>query len=164
MSSIRERALALFREHQHMMDTNYTEFRRTVMRAIGEEFSVSVASQATHFNTARLTVAGLLNPDTATPKGVRVVRQARGQRADKSIADDLSCFAVLELVGEGGSEPVVGRYRSFLSQAEAEQHYQQRFTAWPGSIWVLVRGLGPNSGDPYRLEPGEQELQRYPLA
>lgn len=157
MSSIRQRANELYQQHLHLRDSNYTLFRRTIMDQLQTEFDVSVASAATHFNTARQQA----QPAPAV-SGHRRIRQARGSRPDRSLKPDGECYSVMELVDDESGTFIVGRYRSFLDLESAQLHYQQRFTAWPAAVWVLVQGLGPNSGDPYRLDAGERELQRYP--
>jgi len=162
VSSHRERAIEIYQQHQALLTTDRRLFRKTVMDQLQSELKISVASAATHYNSARQH----FNPDTAAPADptVRVIRPGGTVRKKAAIKPDDQCYAVMELTADGSGSTVVGRYRSFLERTPAENYYQTRMVTWPNSTWVLVNGLGPNSGDPYRLSAGERELRRYSAA
>lgn len=162
MASHRERAIEIYQQHCALLDQDRRLFRKTVMDQLQSELGISLPSAATHYNTARQH----FNPALATTAdpAVRVVRPGGTPRKKTAVKPDDQCYAVIEITADSSGTAVVGRYRSFLERPEAENYYQTRMVTWPGSTWVLVNGLGPNSGDPYRLEAGERELRRYSAA
>ncbi len=162
MPTTRERAIEIYQQHRALLDQDRRLFRKTVMDQLQSELGISLPSAATHYNTARQHFSPAT--DTATTQ-TRVVRPGRGTGGrGTAVKPDNQCYAVIELVADDSGSTVVGRYRSFLDREPAEQTYQQRVIAWPQSNWVMIRGLGPNSGDPYRLDSGEVELRRYSAA
>lgn len=155
----KERALALYQEHIELAKTDGRLFRKTIMETLQKEFpGMSVAGAATHYNNAKKAnpVEGLGR--APVPAGVR--RPGGRGKKQEPMLDDNECFSVLELVGEADALSVA-RCQSFAFQGEAGETFERKAESWPNSIWVLIQGLGPNSGDSYRLEPGEKEIRRY---
>lgn len=150
----KERALEIYNHHLALASTDGRSFRKTVMDQLMAETGCSLAAAATHYNTAKhaVPVEGLGR--SPTPKGVRKASGGKGK--DKNIIPDNECFTVLEIVG--GS---IGRCQSFLLQGDASEKFDEKIEAWPKSSWVMVQGLGPNSGETYRLDVSEKEIKRY---
>ena len=46
-------------------------------------------------------------------------------------------------------------------QGDASEAFDARIEFTPRNDWVMIQGLGPNSGDTFKLEPGEKEIKRY---
>ena len=154
--SAKDRAVEIYKQHIHLAAENGRLFRKTVMEQLKAETGCSQAAAATHYNNAKklLPVEGLGRAPVS-----KNVRRQRGQEAVPDV-DDNDCFSVLELIEtEQGYD--VGRCQSFILQGDASEKFDEKRSAWPGSIWVLIQGLGPISGETYRLEPGEREIRRY---
>jgi hypothetical protein len=157
--SIKERAMEVYNQHLHLAATDGRLFRKTVMEQLAKEFNASIASVATHYNNCKkaVPVAGLGR--AVLPKGVR---KASSKGKDKAVVPDNECFTVIELIPtENGQN--VGRCESFLLQGDASEKFDARKNFWPSSAWVMIQGLGPNSGETYKLGIGEKELKRYEL-
>ena len=155
------RATELFMENLELSKTDQTAFRRKVMHTLIAEFSVdgrvmSIASAATLYNNAKKAAeqAGLVQglgrtkPKTACSTG----SNKPCKRDKQDLVPDDQCYTVLELV-DGN----VGRCRSFLSEEDAREHLRMRRST-TATEWKLIQGLGPNSGDVYRLGIEEKEL------
>ena len=151
--SAKERAIELYRQHLHLLETSPREFRKTVMEALAAETGGTTASCATHYNNAKKAHEA----DQATPTGITTVRRnSKGRSGD--VADDLECYTVLELVGDAEFGYTVGRTRSHEGLGVARITLKNMKEEWPSSEWRLINGLGPNPGDDYKLEPGEKEI------
>ena len=155
----KERAIEIYKHHIALAGTDGRSFRKTVMEQLMAETGCSEASAATHYNNAKKLhpIEGLGRPPT--PKGVRKMGSAKAKKTEALVPDN-ECFAVMELIKDGESL-VVGRYQSFLHQGEASEKFDDKIVAWPASQWVMIKGLGPNSGDNYKLESSEEEIKRY---
>ena len=154
--SAKDRAVEIYNQHIALAAENGRLFRKTVMDQLMEETGCSLAAAATHYNNAKKAapVEGLGRAPVS-----KNVRRARGQEQIPDI-DDNDCYSVLELVEtERGHE--VARCQSFILQGDASEKYDEKTAAWPNSTWVMIQGLGPISGENYRLEPGEREIRRY---
>ncbi len=154
----KQRAVEIYNEHIALAQTDGRLFRKTVMDQLMAETGCSLAAAATHYNNAKKAapVEGLGRAPVT--KGARKVTPGKGKAAE--LVPDDECFTVLELVNKDG-EHLVGRSQSFIYQGEAGETFESKTSAWPNSTWVLIQGLGPNSGDSYKLEPGEKELKRF---
>lgn len=155
----KERALELYQQHLELAKTDGRRFRKMIMETLQTEYpGMSVASAATHYNNAKKAnpVEGLGR--APVPAGVRKPG-GRGKKQEP-LQDDNDCFSVLEL-RQVENTTTVARCQSFAFQGEAGETFDRKVESWPGSVWVLIQGLGPNSGDNYRLEPGEREIKRY---
>ena len=158
--SAKERAAELYKEHLALASTDGRLFRKTVMDTLMAETGCSLAAAATHYNTAKkaFPVEGL----GRVPQATGVVKP--GQAAPKSkkgeLQDENDCFTVIELI-PAGKEFSVGRCQSFLLQGDASEKFDDKIIAWPNSQWVMIKGIGPNHGESYKLDAGELEIKRY---
>lgn len=159
--SAKDRALELYQEHIALASTDGRLFRKTVMEQLMAETGCSLAAAATHYNTAKKANPAIEGLGRApAPKGLVKSGGKEGTKPKKEqIQDDDECFSVLELV-KCGNEYTVGRCQSFLMQGDASEKFDQKSTAWPSCNWVLIKGLGPNAGESYRLDSGEKEIKR----
>ena len=157
--NVKQRAAEIYQEHIALASTDGRLFRKTVLSQLMAETGCSIAAAATHYNFAKKAspVEGLGR--VPTPAGVRKVSGGRARRQPELTPDD-QCFAVMELVGESGSEEV-GRYQSFLLQGDASEKFDEKVAAWPGATWVMIQGLGPNNGESFRLGGQERVIKRY---
>lgn len=154
----KQRALEIYNQHIALAATDGRLFRKTVMDQLMAETGCSLAAAATHYNNAKKTapVEGLGRAPVT--KGARKISVGKGKTAE--LVPDNECFAVIELV-TNNDETVVGRTQSFIYQGEAGEVFEDKVEAWPKSTWVMIQGLGPNSGEVYKLEPGEKEIRSY---
>ncbi len=149
----KERALEIFKLHLPLASQDGKKFRKTVIEQIMEEFGCSLSSASTHYNNAKKTgpaVEGLGR--TSTP----ATNQSVGAVLKKTASEDDPCFSVLEIV-----DGLVARCQSFLIQGDASEKFDEKVAAWPNTKWVMIEGLGPISGERYRLEPEEKEIKAY---
>lgn len=155
----KDRAVEIYKQHIALASTDGRLFRKTVMEQLKAETGCSQAAAATHYNNAKkaMPVEGLGRAPVAP--GVRKMGGAKAKK-DEDLVPDNECFSVIELVNDGTGE-VVGRCQSFILQGDASEKFDQKKEAWPNSTWVMIQGLGPNSGDNFKLEPGEKEIKRY---
>jgi hypothetical protein len=146
----------IYNQHIHLAATDGRLFRKTVMDQLMLEFNASLASVATHYNNAKKAapVEGLGR--AAAPKGLVKPGSTRAKPGN-NIQDDDDCFTVLEIDGAGE----VARCQSFSMQGDASEKFDDRVMAWPHCTWVMIQGLGPNSGDKFKLTDGEKEIKRH---
>ncbi len=156
--STKQRAFEIYQQHIELARTDGRLFRKTVMDQLIAETGCSVASAATQYNNAKkaMPVEGLGR--AAPAKGVR--KLTAGRVREEELVPDNECFSVLELLPENNIM-AVGRQYSFLHQADAIDAFDAKTRAWPRSTWVMMQGLGPNSGEAFRLDTGEKEIKRY---
>lgn len=151
----KQRAIEIYNHHLALASTDGRAFRKTVMDQLMAETGCSLPASATHYNNAKKQAApvdGLGR--AAAPKGIR---KPGGQgKKQEALQDDNECFTVIEL--RDGS---VGRCQSFLLQGDASEKFDSKVEAWPHSSWVMIQGLGPNSGDTFKLNAAEKEIKRY---
>jgi hypothetical protein len=123
------------------------------MDQLMQETGCSLAAAATHYNNAKkqAPIEGLGR--APTPKSAK--KWTKGKTGEQ-LQDDNDCFTVIEL-----ADGCVGRCQSFLMQGDASEAFDSKVQNWPGSEWVMIQGLGPNSGDPFKLDTGEKEIKRY---
>lgn len=155
---IKTRAIEIYNSHIELATTNGRMFRKTVMEQLMAETGCSEPAAATHYNTAKKCspVEGLGRASVA--KGVRKITVGKGK--SKVLIPDNECYSVMELVKHNESF-VIGRCRSFDLQGDASYTFDERIEGWPEAHWVMIQGLGPNSGDTFRLDPEEQVIKRY---
>lgn len=153
------RATEIYQQHLHLATTDGRLFRKTVMDQMMSEMGISLASAATHYNNCKKAapVEGLGR--APAPKGVQKPGSKKPKADDPEVDDD-DCFSVLELVQRDGNI-LVGRCQSFVMQGDASEKFDDKVVAWPTCSWVMIKGLGPNSGDTYKLGAGEKEIKRY---
>ena len=152
--SVKDRAIELYRQHIELAATDGRLFRKTVMEQLMAETGCTPSSAATHYNTAKkaMPVEGLGRQGQPAAANKPSSKAAKKQ----ALVPDHECYSVLEL-----TDNTVGRYQSFILRGDASEKFDEKVAAWPQSTWVMIQGLGPNSGDNYRLEPEERELNRY---
>jgi hypothetical protein len=155
----KERALEIYNQHLALAGSDGRSFRKTVMDQLMAETGCSLAAAATHYNNAKraVPVEGLGRAPIA--KGVK--RPGAGKGKPKDVQPDNECFSVLELIPGDGTVFHVGRCQSFLLQGDASEKFDGKKESWPKSTWVMIQGLGPNSGESYKLDAGEKELKRF---
>lgn len=157
--SAKDRAIEIYKQHIALATTDGRLFRRTVVFQLMEELGCSISTAAAHYNTAKkLNPVPGLGRDPVS-KGVRKMGGAKAKKGEDLVPDN-ECFSVLEIINTG-TNTVVGRCQSFILQGDASEKFDDKVKAWPTSTWVLIQGLGPNSGETYRLEPDEKEIKRY---
>ena len=149
------RAIEIYNDHLALASTDGRGFRKTVMDQLMAETGCSLAAAATHYNNAKKQAAPVEGLGRApAPKGLR--KPGGKGKKQEDLQDDNECFTVIEI--RDGS---VGRCQSFLMQGDASEKFDQKSEAWPQSTWVMIQGLGPNSGDTYKLDASEKEIKRY---
>lgn len=155
----KEISAEIYAKHLHLASTDGRLFRKTVMDEIMERTQCSLAASATYYNNCKKAapVEGLGR--APAPKGVQKPGSKKPKADDPEVADD-DCFSVLELVQRDGNIQV-GRCQSFVMQGDASEKFDDKVVAWPTCSWVMIKGLGPNSGDTYKLGAGEKEIKRY---
>lgn len=159
MTSPKQRASEVYQQHIALASTDGRLFRKTVIEQLMAELDCSLASAATHYNNAKKAapVEGLGRPTVTSA----IRKPGVKGKATEELQPDNECFTVLELVKEGSNE-VVGRCRSHLMQGDASEDFDLRVQTWPNAKWVMIKGLGPISGESFKLDADESEVKRYP--
>jgi hypothetical protein len=150
-SNVSKRAIELFNNNIPMIADNPTTFRRKVMQTLVAEYSISVAAAATYYNNAKKLA---VNSGLVTEFGR--VQAAAARDVDKfgnSILSESECYTVLELTND-----IVTRTKSYLYEDDATTAYNKKLNSRFSGTWKLIKGMGPNVGDTYRLQDGEVEL------
>src|SRR5574344_888327 len=81
-------------------------------------------------------------------------RQPRVDKPAETTDDDSECYSVIELAPHGKTYRV-GRTRAFILQGDASEIYDTACHSYPGSVWVMIKGIGPLHGESYKLSSGE---------
>ena len=150
------RAQEIYDQHLALATTDGRNFRKTVMDQLREETGCSVASAATHYNNCKKQAAPVEGLGRApAPKGLR--KPGGKGKVSVPLQPDNECFSVIEL----NTENTVGRCYSFLMQGDASETFDTKTESWPASDWALIQGLGPISGDKFKLDFDEKEIKRY---
>lgn len=153
------RVLELFYENLDMVKSNQTEFRRKVMQSLIQDCSsidkrMTEAAAATHYNNAKK-IAEKAGAVEGLGRAVNNVVFLGERKNNKDMPfDDKDCITLLEVVNN-----VVTRTRSFLDEELARSKLKERLSAKIPSTWKLIKGLGPNVGDTYKLTDEESELE-----
>jgi len=151
----KQRAIEIYNLHLALASSDGRGFRKTVMDQLMSETGCTLAAAATHYNNAKKQAAPVDGLGRApVPKGIRKPG-GKGKPQDQ-LQDDNECFTVIEL-----RDGLVGRCQSFLLQGDASEKFDEKVVAWPKSEWVMIQGLGPNSGDNFKLATGEKEIKRH---
>jgi hypothetical protein len=150
----KQRANELYQQHIGLATSDPRLFRKTVMDTLMAETGCSLAAAATHYNNAKKVspVEGLGRAPAAPG-----TRKNASKGGKNEITPDNECFSVLEVLKDG----TVGRCVCYEFQGEAGEAFEDKPAAWPNSTWVMIQGIGPNSGEAYKLDDGEKELRRY---
>jgi hypothetical protein len=155
----KELANELFQKHIALAYTDGRLFRKTVMEEMKAITGCSQAAAATFYNQSKKAAAPIEGLGRVTvAKGVRKMG-GKGKSHSELIPDN-ECFTVLELIPDNENF-TVGRCQSFLMQGDASEKFDDKVGVWPNNHWVLVQGLGPVSGDTFKLDQGEKEIKRY---
>lgn len=157
MATNKDIAVEIYTNHIALASTDGRLFRKTVMDEIMATCNCSLAAAATFYNNAKkgaVPVDGLGR--APVPMGIK--RPGVKGKEKVQLQDDNECFSVIELVNGN-----VGRCRSFLMQGDASENFDERISCTPSNGWVMIQGLGPISGESYKLALGEKEIKRYPL-
>lgn len=151
------RVLELFYENIGMVNTNQTEFRRKVMQSLIVDCStlekrMTEAAAATHYNNAKK-----IAEKAGAVEGLgRCINASAGpdRKNNKDMPfDDSDCITVLEVI-----DNTVIRTESFINEELARTKLKQRLSAKFPTMWKLIKGLGPNVGDTYKLSDDEYEM------
>jgi len=155
ISNNKTRAQEIYNQHLSLASTDGKLFRKTVREQMMEETGCSGAAASTYYNNCKKTSAPVEGLGRApAPKGL--CRPGIKGKATEQLQDDNDCFSVIEIVyGD------VVRCQSFLLQGEASEEFDYKIKMWPRSEWVMIQGLGPNSGDKFKLDIGEKEIKSY---
>lgn len=156
----KERAVQLYQQHIALASTDGRLFRKTVMDTLMAETGCSITSAATHYNNAKKAnpVEGLGR--APAPAGLVKAGGTKKSKTDDPDVDDDDCFAVIELVNLDG-EQTVGRYQSFILQGDASEKFDEKVVNWPARAWVMIKGLGPNHGNTFKLGTNEKIIKQY---
>lgn len=161
---MKSRATEIYALHIALAHTDPRLFRKTVREQLIQEFGASEASVSTHYNNCkkaweaqRGAIEGLGRAPVAA--GVRKMGAGKPKPGVPEVADE-DCYSVIELV-KTESGQTVGRCQAFILQGDASEKFDSKIETWPNCTWVLIKGLGPIHGDPYRLEAGEMEIKRH---
>lgn len=159
MSNIKERALEIYNSHLALIAVSGTTFRKTVIQQIMAEFNVSIASASTHYNNCKKAAPAIEGLGrAAVSKNVR--RPGGNKGKPEELQDEDECYTVIELLKHNDGV-TVGRCRSFLLQGDASEEFDARIEWKPRNEWVMIKGMGPNHGDNFKLSSTEVEIKRY---
>lgn len=153
--NLKERAQELWNQRVATAAIDPRAFRGGIIETLKAEFGCSTATASTQYNNVKKRnppVEGL-----GRAPGVK-----RRPQVDKPIdpADaDSTCYSVIELTPHGKSYRV-GRTRAFILQGDASEIYDTACQSYPGSVWVMIKGIGPLYGESYKLASGEYEIKR----
>ena len=155
MTTNKDTAVEIYAKHIALASTDGRLFRKTVMDEIMATCGCTLAAAATFYNNAKKGATPVEGLGRApVPKGVR--KPGGKGKTQVQLQDDNDCFSVIEI--ENGN---VARCQAFLMQGDASEAFDARIEFTPRNDWVMFQGLGPNSGDTFKLEPGEKEIKRY---
>lgn len=158
MTNAKQRAIEIYQQHIALASTDGRLFRRTVLEQLEAETGCSRAAASTHYNNAKKAhdpIEGLGRPEV--PKTVR--KMPTGTATQKEIPDE-ECYTVLELLPVE-SLVTVGRTHSFEGLGLARIKLKEMIARAPSRQWKLIMGLGPNSGDAYKLAADEKIITEY---
>ncbi len=160
----KQRAVEIYQQHIALATTDGRMFRKTVMDQLMLETSCTLAAAATHYNNAKkgAPIEGLGR--APAPKGLRRPSEEIAGGGDHKTIEQLldeECYTVSELVTNGESV-TCGKMRMHNRQGDASEFFDQMVRMYPAKAWVMIRGLGPNPTDAYKLGPNEKEIKRHP--
>ncbi len=155
MSDIKKRAIEIYQEHIALAATDGRLFRKTVREQLMAETGCSEAGASTHYNNCKKASAPIEGLGRApVPKGV--CKPGSKDKPGTTIQDDDECFTVMEVIDDE-----VCRTESFHMQGDASEAFDSKIELWPRTDWVMIEGIGPNSGDKFKISHGEREIKRY---
>lgn len=159
MSNIKERALEIYNQHIALASTDGRLFRKTVLDQLQAETGCTLAGAATHYNNAKKASAPVEGLGRA-PVSKNVRRPGANKGKPEEPQDEDECFTVIELLKHNDGV-TVGRCRSHLLQGDASEEFDDRVQWKPRNEWVMIKGIGPNHGDNFKLGSSEVEIKRY---
>jgi hypothetical protein len=148
MTTIKEYTLTIYKQYIDLAKTDGRLFRKTVIDEIVNKTGCSLATASTNYNIIKK-----VNP---------VIGLGRDLSEKSKINLDISendCYTVIELIPSNEAQ-YVGRCYSFMMQGDASECFDMK-TYNSKSSWTLIKGLGPNSTEIYRLESDEEEIKKY---
>jgi len=155
MATNKDTAVEIYTKHISLASADGRLFRKTVMDEIMATCGCSLAAAATFYNNAKKGATPVEGLGRApVPKGIR--KPGSKGKSQEQLQDDNDCVSVIELI-----ENNVARCQSFLTQGDASEAFDDRVKYGPRNEWVMIWGLGPNSGDTFKLDAGEKEIKRY---
>ena len=98
-------------------------------------------------------------PGLGRPQHTAGVRKLNNTDSFITEVDDDDCFTVLEILSSPDDVQTVGRCYSFVLQGDASECFDAKSETWNKSKWVMIRGLGPNHGDVYKLSKTEELIK-----
>jgi hypothetical protein len=158
MSNAKQRAIEIYQQHIALASTDGRLFRRTVLEQLEAETGCTRAAASTHYNNAKkghAPIEGLGRPEV--PETVR--KMPKGTAKQQEVSDE-ECYTVLELLPVE-SLVTVGRTHSFEGLGLARIKLKEMVARAPTRQWKLIQGLGPNSGDSYKLAADEKIIDEY---
>lgn len=159
MTSNKDIAMNIYLESSNLAEQDKKNFRKTVMEKIMFATGCSLAASATYYNNCKKSIP--INGVGRTVSG-RVVKKSSGKNElQVELQPDNECFTVIELVEDDDGNEIVGRCQSFLTQGDASEHFDERVHLFGKSKWMMIQGLGPNSGDTFKLSLDEKEIKRH---
>lgn len=157
----KEIAATIYAKHLELASIDGRNFRKTVMDEIMETANCTLSAAATYYNNCKkesAPIAGLGR--AAISKNVRKPGSKDGKN-QVVLQEDDDCFTVIELLTHINGSITVGRCCSHLLQGDASEDFDERIEFNPSNIWIMIKGLGPNHGDNFKLTGAEEEIKRY---
>ena len=159
MATNKDTAHIIYAKHIALATTDGRLFRKTVMDEIMATCGCTLAASATFYNNCKKAAAPVEGLGRApVAKGVRKPGGNKGK--GEELQDEDECYTVLELL-KHKNDVTVGRCRSHLLQGDASEDFDERIQYGPSAVWIMIKGLGPNHGDSFKLSDGEVEIKRY---
>lgn len=157
----KEIAASIYAKHLALASVDGRNFRKTVMDEIMVTANCSLSASATYYNNCKKESAPIEGLGRApVSKNVR----KPGSKDSKNqviLQDDDECYTVIELLMHTNGSATVGRCCSHLLQGDASEEFDERVEHNPPNIWVMIKGLGPNHGDNFKIAANEIEIKRY---
>lgn len=143
-------ALDIYSQHLDLAAVNGQLFRKTVRIELMVVLGCSPAAASTIYNNCKKAI-----PVVGLGRAVAQISSIK-KHTPIVIADESdTCYTVLE-VNSGR----VCQQQSFILQGDASEQFDFKVKYWPNTTWVLIKGLGPNSAEKYKLHPPESEIKR----
>lgn len=155
----KEHAIAIYNKHIALASSDGRSFRKTVMDELMSEIGCTLAAAATHYNHAKklAPVDGLGR--APVPKGARKMVTTSPKNPEEQ--PDNECYTVIETVVNLDGKQIVGATQSFALQGDASEEFDSKVKFWPFSIWTMIRGMGPNAGDTFKMQDDEEIIKKH---
>ena len=159
MATNKDTAHIIYAKHIALAATDGRLFRKTVMDEIMATCGCTLAASATFYNNCKKAAAPIEGLGRApVAKGVR--KPGANKAKGEDLQDEDECYTVVELLKHKDGS-TVGRCRSYLLQGDASEEFDDRIKYQPSAVWIMIKGLGPNHGDNFKLGANEVEIKRY---